>query len=182
MATKNETTVEIAESEIIFRRTINAPRELVFDAFTLPEHLEQWFGPHGFTTTAETDPKPQGKYRIIMHGTDALPAQFRGDYPMHGEYLEFDRPKKIVYTNNLDEHSEEWKAMLREKCKSLLDNDVLISVATVTFEDNGDKTLVTLRSTFASNNIRDGYIEQGMNQGWAQSFDRLEEYVERVPA
>ncbi len=182
MAQKNKMTVELAENEVIFRRMINAPRELVFDAFTKKEHLEQWFGPNGFETTAETDPREGGAFRIVMHATDALPPEFQGDYPMFGMYEEFTRPEKLVFTNDLSDHSEEWKARLREKCRSLIDRDVLHSVATVTFEDKGDKTLVTLRSRYVSNNIRDGYIEQGMNQGWSQSFDRLEEYVERVPA
>ena len=182
MAAKNNMTVELAEKEVIMQRMINAPRELVFDAFTKPEHLTQWFGPNGFETTAETDPREGGAFRIVMHATDALPAEFQGDYPMFGIYKEFKRPEKLVYTNDLSEHSEAWKARLRELCKSLMDRDVLRSVATITFEDKGGKTLVTLRTTFVSNNIRDGFIKTGMNQGWSESFDRLEQYLERVPA
>ena len=119
------------QDAVVVTRTIDAPRELVFDAFTKKEHLEKWFGPHGFRTTAETDPSKGGKYRITMHGTDALPAEFRGDYPMHGEYLEFDRPNKVVFTNNLDEHSEEWKKELMQKCGTT-SPEALNSVATVT--------------------------------------------------
>ena len=158
-------------------RTIHAPRELVFDAFTQKEHLEQWFGPHGFRTTAETEPRTGGAFRIVMHATDALPPEFAGDYPMSGVYKEFKRPEKLVFTNNIIEHSEEWKANLRARCKSDNDQDVFTSTATLTFEDKGGKTLVTLRSTFVSDNIRDGYIETGMNQGWAESFDRLDAHV-----
>lgn len=170
-------TVEIAENEVIMTRTFDAPWELVFDAFTQKEHLEQWFGPHGFRTTAETDPRLGGAFRITMHATDALPPEFQGDYPMFGIYTEFKRPEKLVFNNDLSEHSEEWKANLRKRCKSDNDNEVFRGIVTLTFEDKGGKTLVTLRSTFASDNIRDGYVETGMNQGWSESFDRLEAYL-----
>ena len=174
----NAMQVELADKEVIMRRVINAPPELVFDAFTKAEHLEIWFGPHGFETTARTDPRPGGELRIVMHATDALPPEFRGDYPMSGTYREVLRPSKLVFTNELNEHSEEWKAQLKEKCGTQSD-DALKSTATVTFEDLGGKTLVTLRSAFASNAIRDGYIKQGMNEGWGQSFERLESHVSK---
>lgn len=180
MTEKNKMTVEVAENEVIMRRIINAPRELVFDAFTKPEHLTKWYGPHGFDTTAETDPRPGGAFRIVMHATDALPPEFRGDYPMFGMYREFKRPEKLVYTNNLSEHSEEWKEKLRSLCKTDNDGEILVNLATVTFEDQGGKTLVTLRSRFSSNNVRDGYVEMGMNQGWEQCFERLESHLKEI--
>ncbi|HWF45170.1 MAG TPA: SRPBCC domain-containing protein [Candidatus Kapabacteria bacterium] len=181
MTTKNEMTVEVIDNEVIVRRLIHAPRELVFDAFTKAEHLSQWFGPHGFETTAETDPREGGAFRIVMHATDALPAEFQGDYPNSGVYKEFKRPEKLVFTSDLSEHSETWKARLRERYEGVTDRGLFQSVATVTFEEKGGKTLVTVRSRFASNNIRDAYVETGMNQGWSECFDRLGEYLERVP-
>jgi len=178
MEKKPDFTVTTEPNEVIMTRTIDAPRELVFDAFTRPEHLAEWFGQHGFRITAETDPRKGGKYRITMHGTDALPEQFRGDYPMHGEYLEFLRPEKLVFTNNLDEHSEEWKKELMQKCGTT-SPEALNSVATVTFEEAGGKTKVTLRSTFKSDAIRDGYVKTGMNEGWGQSFERLDAHMQK---
>src|ERR1700685_1536463 len=107
MATKNDSTVSMAPHEVIIIRTINAPRELVFDAFTKKEHLEKWFGPHGFRVTAETEPRVGGKYHIIMPGTNALPEPFAtGDYPMKGEYTEFVRPERIAYTADLSGHPQ----------------------------------------------------------------------------
>ncbi|GEM_PF-614346 len=182
MATKNQMTVEVVDNEVILRRMINAPRELVFDAFTQAEHISEWFGPHGMETTAETDPREGGSFRIVMHATDALPLEFQGDYPMFGTYLEFKRPEKLVWTSDLSEHSESWKSRMRERCKSSMDSEVFRAIATLTLDDVNGKTFVTLRSTFVSNPIRDGYVETGMNQGWSESFDRLERYLERVPA
>ena len=74
MAAKNETALEVRGHEAILTRIINAPRELVFEAWTKAEHLSQWFGPHGFTTTAESDgfsaasDKPDGKNRQCSQG------------------------------------------------------------------------------------------------------------------
>ncbi len=179
VAEKNEMTVELKDKEVVMQRVINAPRELVFDAFTKAEHLTKWFGPHGFETTATTDPRQGGAFRIVMHATDSLPPEFQGDYPMSGIYIEFDRPKKLVYTNDLSDHSEKWKEELNVKCGTQSD-EALKSLATITFEDVGGKTRVTLRSSFASNAIRDGYVKQGMNQGWSETFDRLESFVART--
>jgi uncharacterized protein YndB with AHSA1/START domain len=179
MATTSDFHVTTGPSEVIMTRTIDAPRELVFDAFTKAEHLAKWFGPHGFRTTAESDPKPHGKFRVTMHGTDALPEQFRGDYPVFGEYIEFVRPTKLVYTSHLDDHSEEWKAQLK-KDAGIESDEVLRSTATVTFDDASGKTKVTLRATFASNAIRDGYVKTGMNEGWGQMFERLETHMRDI--
>ncbi|MDP4198095.1 MAG: SRPBCC domain-containing protein [Bacteroidota bacterium] len=179
MATQSDFTVTTAPKEVIMTRTFDAPLELVFDAFTLKEHIEKWFGPHGFETTAESDPRPGGAFRIVMHATDALPPEFAGDYPMRGVYKEFVRPERIVWESSLVEHSEEWKAQLKAHCHTKSD-DVFSAMATITFEDLGGKTKLTIRSTFASDAIRNGYVETGMNQGWSESLDRLDVLVQRT--
>src|ERR1019366_4211753 len=107
MATKSDFTITTAPNEVIMTRTINAPRELVFDAYTKAEHLAKWFGPHGFRITAESDLRIGGKYHITMHGTDALPEPYASEqYPMSGEYLEVKRPERLVYTADLHAHPE----------------------------------------------------------------------------
>jgi len=173
---QNKMTIEIADREVIMTRVVNAPRELVFEVWTNAEHLSRWFAPQGFETTAETDPRPGGAFRIVMHATEALPPEFAGDYPMKGIYQEFVPPERIVFTSDLSEHSEKWKEQLFEHCGTRGD-DALLSVATVTFDDLGGKTKITVRSRFASNAIRDGYVKTGMNEGWEQTFDRLASLV-----
>jgi uncharacterized protein YndB with AHSA1/START domain len=81
MANKNEMVTDTSDREIITRRLLNAPRELVFEAFTQPEHLAKWWGPNGFTiTTHEMEVKPGSAWRFMMHGPDGV-----------------DYPNKIVY-------------------------------------------------------------------------------------
>jgi len=70
---KNESPT--ADREITATRIFNAPRELVFDLWTTPEHLGQWWGPRGFTTTTHAmDMRPGGEWRFVMHGPDGRDA------------------------------------------------------------------------------------------------------------
>jgi uncharacterized protein YndB with AHSA1/START domain len=178
MATKNDSTVSTAPREVIITRTINAPRELVFDAFTKKEHLEKWFGPRGFRVTAETEPRVGGKYHIIMHGTNELPEPFSsGDYPMKGEYTEFIRPERIAYTADLSGHPQSWKDMLMSSIPNAEKENYLTGFVTITFDDLGGKTKLSVRSRFDSDAVRDGYVKFQMTEGWELSFQKLEEYL-----
>ncbi len=178
MATKNESVVETAPREVIITRTINAPRELVFDAFTKKEHLEKWFGPRGFRVTAETEPRVGGKYHIVMHGTNELPEPFwGGDYPMKGEYTEFIRPERIAYTADLSGHPQSWKDMLMSSIPNAEKENYLSGFVTITFEDLGSKTKLSVCSRFDSDAVRDGYMKFQMAEGWELSFQKLEEYL-----
>ena len=169
--------VETAPREVILSRTIAAPRELVFDAFTKAEHLSKWFGPHHFTATAETDPRPGGKYRLTMHGPDGGPPEMKGPFPMIGEYREFVRPERLVYTHDLVEHPDSWKEWLKNSMAENGDANPLFSVVTVTFENVEGNTKLTIRTRFESDAIRDGYVKMQMNEGWGQSLEKLETLV-----
>jgi len=176
MAKENKSIVETAPREVIITRIINAPRELVFDAFTKAEHLKNWFGPHFCTITAETDPRVGGKYRITMHGKAGMPEAFASkDYPMKGEYTEFVRPERIAYTADLSEHPQHWKDMVIANMGNAENEDYLHSRTSVNFENQDGKTKLTIRVSFASDKVRDGY--DGMAEGWEQSFEKLEKYL-----
>ena len=178
MATKNDSTVSTAPREVIITRTINAPRELVFDAFTKKEHLEKWFGPRGFRVTADTEPRVGGKYHIVMHGTNELPEPFwGGDYPMKGQYTEFVRPERIAYTADLSGHPQSWKDMLTSSIPNAEKENYLTGFVTITFDDLGSKTKLAIRSRFDSDAVRDGYVKFQMAEGWELSFQKLEEYL-----
>ena len=177
MAEKNEMTLTLAPREVIMTRIINAPRELVFEAWTEAKHLEKWFGPRIFRSEAESDPRPGGAYRIAMIGTDAAPAEYKGPYPMKGIYKEFIKPKKLVYTQDLTDHPQDWKDLLQGKIKNYSGQDFLNSVTTVTFDDAGGKTKVTITNAFDTDSVRDAFIEMGMREGWAESLDKLEEML-----
>src|SRR5690606_5803392 len=85
------------EREIVLTRVIDAPRELVFEAWTKPEHVSQWFGPKGFvTTTHEMDFRVGGRWRFDMRGPDGTV------YDNRVVYLEIDPPRRIVFDHGQD--------------------------------------------------------------------------------
>jgi len=83
---------ENADREIVSTRVFNVSRELMWRAWTDPQHLAQWFGPNGFRNTFhEFDPKPGGHWRFVMHGPDGT------DYRNHSVFLEVAKPERIIY-------------------------------------------------------------------------------------
>jgi len=167
--------VKTNESEYAITRVFDAPRELVFRAWTEPKHLPQWWGPRGFTTTIEKmDLHPGGNYRITMHGPD-------GDvYPMTGRFEEIARPERLVMTMDLSEHPGWWHDMIMPGRAKDERNPVGEIVTTVTFEERGGKTEVTVRMRFASPEIRHSMVNHGMHEGWSQSFDKLAEDLAKI--
>ena len=113
---------------IIATRVFNAPRELVFDAWTDQKHLAQWWGPDGFsTTTRSIDIRAGGVWRFVMHGPDGR------DYENRITYVEVMKPKRLVYRHGGGEDVE----------------PVQFEVE-VTFEDLGEQTKLTMRMVFPS--------------------------------
>src|SRR5262245_13248260 len=118
----NATTVD---REIVLSRLFNAPRELVWSVWTDPNHVSKWWGPRGFTTTTESmDVRPGGMWLYTMHGPDGT------KYPNKIFYREIVEPERIVYDHGGGEGD-------------LADAEF---VATTTFEAQGGKTKVTMRS------------------------------------
>jgi uncharacterized protein YndB with AHSA1/START domain len=141
---------------LIATRIYAAPRDLVFAAWTDPEHLAQWWGPNGFTTTTSTfEMRPGGVWRFVMHGPDGR------DYQNRITYDEVIPPERIVYRHGGDE-----------------DGKPVQFHVTVTFEDLGDRTRLTLHSVFPSAEERDRVVrEYGADRGAVQTLDRLEQYL-----
>ena len=157
MSSANHTAVaEPGKQEIVITREIAAPRELVFDAWTDPKHVGHWWGPNGFTTTThEMDVRPGGVWRFIMHGPDGV------DYPNRIVYQEVVRPERLVYVHGGDNSAEPPDFH-----------------TTVTFEERGGRTTVTMRAMFRSVADRDRVIrEHGALEGGQQTLGRLEEYL-----
>jgi uncharacterized protein YndB with AHSA1/START domain len=99
------------------------------------------------------------------------------EYPLKGVYRELVPPERIVYTNDLSEHPEEWHDWIdpaRDKSKG---RPKLEPVTTVTFEEHDGKTRLTVRMRFATKELRDRFVAVGMNEGWTQSFERLGELL-----
>jgi uncharacterized protein YndB with AHSA1/START domain len=146
-----------AGREIVISRVLNAPRELVFSAWTDPDHVGIWWGPRGFsTTTHEMDVKPGGVWRFTMHH-----AEF-GNFENRIVYVELAEPERIVYDHGDGEGKEQFRS-------------------TVTFEAQDGKTLLTMRMLFPSVEERDRVVrEYGAIEGGNQTVDRLEEYLESL--
>ncbi len=137
------------ERELLFTRVFDAPRELVFDVWTDPKHIEHWWGPIGFRTESiAMDVRPGGEWTLVMHGPDGT------DYNNTIRYLEVVRPERLVY-----KHGELFQS-------------------TVTFEDVGGKTKLTMRMLFESGAQRDETISKNhADEGGVQTLGRLAEYL-----
>jgi uncharacterized protein YndB with AHSA1/START domain len=160
MVTNEPTGTQTADREIVTTRTFEAPRDLVFKMWTDRRHIEQWWGPNGFTTTIqEMDVRPGGMWRFVMHGPDGT------DYQNRITYEEVVEPERLVYAHGDDNEPEQFRGI-------------------VTFEDEEGKTRLTLRTIFASAEERDRVVrEVGAIDGAKQTLGRLAEYLasQRTP-
>ena len=156
MNKRNSVATSTADREIIATRVFDAPRELVFKAWTHPEHIGEWWGPRGFTTTTdEMDAKPGGVWRFVMHGPDGR------DYKNKIVYIEVARPERLVYQHGGDDDVEPVNFQV-----------------TVTFAEQGGKTRLTVRMVFPSAEERDRVVkEYGAEEGLKQTLERLEEHL-----
>jgi len=143
------------DREIVMTRVFDAPRAVVFEMWTDPKHLVQWWGPRGFTTTIqEMDVRPGGHWRKIMHGPDGA------NYPNHSVFLEVVKPERLVFTHG--GRKEGGPSVEFEQ--------------TVTFEDLDVKTRVTMRLLFPSAEERERVVRQfNAIEGGNQTLDRLGE-------
>ena len=144
--------------ELTLMRTFDAPRELVFKAWTDPSVLAKWWGPNGFTTPiCQVDPRPGGKLYIVMHGPKN--SDFDIDLPTIGVFQEFDPPRRFVFSNT---------AMEDEK-----GNPQLETLCTVTFVETGGKTEMTLHILLVKATPIAAGAWAGAEMGWSQSLDKL---------
>jgi uncharacterized protein YndB with AHSA1/START domain len=154
MAASNESSSD--DRELVTTRLFDAPRELVFDTWTDIEHIGHWWGPRGFTTTTHSiDLRPGGVWRFTMHGPDGT------DYPNRVIYEEIARPERLVYRHDAGE-----------------DGDPRQFQTTVTFEEQGAQTMLTLRTRFATAEVKRQVVEEvGAIEGAKQTLDRFGEYL-----
>jgi uncharacterized protein YndB with AHSA1/START domain len=145
-----------AARTIVTTRVFDAPRELVFAAWTDPKHLVHWWGPDGFTTTIRSiDVRVGGVWRFVMHGPDGR------DYENRITYQEIVRPERLVYSHGGGEAVE-----------------TVAFQTTVTFEDVGGKTRLTMRALFPSAAERDRVArEHGAVEGAKQHLEHLAEHL-----
>ena len=146
-----------SDREIVMTRVFDAPRPLVFDAHTKPEHLVHWWGRRGFTLpVCEVDLRQGGAYRFVQRGPDGQ------EYAFRGEYREILPPERLVYTFRFEGMPGH------------------VALETLTFGEEGDKTKLTSTSLFQTVEDRDGMLQSGMEAGANETMDRLAEYLREM--
>jgi uncharacterized protein YndB with AHSA1/START domain len=144
------------DREIVMTRVFDAPRRLVFDAFTKPELVKRWLlGPPGWTMpVCEIDLKVGGTYRYVWRKSDGH------EMGMGGVYREIAAPERLVATERFDEAWYPGEA-----------------VGTLVLSEQGGTTTITQTMLYQSREARDAVLKSGMEQGVAQSYDRLAELL-----
>jgi uncharacterized protein YndB with AHSA1/START domain len=149
-----------AEREIRVERVFDAPRDVVFATYTNPDLISEWWGPRGTTTIVDKmDARSGGDWRFVMKGPDGSESGFRG------AYREVTPPERIVQTF-------EWEPMAGR-----------VSLETATFEeleDDPGRTKVTVVSIFHTTEERDSMLASGMEGGLNETYQRLDEVLERL--
>ncbi len=150
-----------ASPALVITRVFDAPRELVFKAWTDPKQVAQWWGPNGFTNpVCELDGRPGGAIRIDMRGPDGV------IYPMKGVFHEIVEPERLVFTSSALEDEE--------------GNPQLAVLTTVTFAEHNGKTKLTLQAVVVKSGPAAAGALAGMEQGWRESLDRLAAHLGKV--
>jgi uncharacterized protein YndB with AHSA1/START domain len=149
-----------SDRELAMTRVFDAPRSMVFDAWTRPELLKRWLGVFGGWTFAvcEVDLRVGGKYRFVWRGKDG------NEMGMGGLYREIVRPERIVCTEKFDDPWYEGDA-----------------IDTTTFVERAGKTTMTTTVLYASKEIRDAVLKSPMESGVAKSYDKLAEVLAATP-
>ncbi len=163
MVEQTKTTSKLSlpsDREIVGSRIMDAPPELVFKAYTDPELIPRWWGPRRYTTTVDKmDVRPGGVWRFVHRAPDG------GVYAFNGVFREIAPPTRLVYTFNYE------GAPGHE------------AVETVTFEEaEGGKTKMTDHMLFETREERDGMLNSGMEEGAAETIDRLAELLKELQA
>ena len=146
-----------SEQELVFTRVFDAPRKLVFKAWSDPKCVAVWWGPRHFTNpVCELDARPGGAIRIHMRAPDGTV------YPMTGRFQEVVEPERIVFTS----------AALDDK-----GNPMFEVLTAVTFAEQGGQTKQTMRACVIKMTPQAAPYLAGMEQGWTESLERLTGYV-----
>lgn len=149
-------TSRVEDLSLVVERVFQAPRELVWDAWTNPEHVSRWWGASGPLAVCEIDLRVGGDYRYVQRGEDGT------EYPFIGKYREIVKPERLVYTQIFD----------------VVPYNVHESVTYDRFETvEGGKTKLVSRTEFATAEALEGSIAAGMETGAIASMERFADYL-----
>lgn len=143
-----------SEREIVITRVVDAPRRLVFDAFTNPARVPKWLtGPEGITMpVCEIDLRPGGRWRYVYRMADG------GEMTLQGTFREVVPPERVV-------HTETWGPEWPE------------TVNTLVLTETGGQTAISITLLYPSREARDAALQSGMKDGMEQGFARLDELL-----
>jgi uncharacterized protein YndB with AHSA1/START domain len=157
----------ITEKELVIKRVFDAPRDLLWNAWTDPDHLMRWWGPKNFTAPAcKIDLRVGGKYLNCMRG--AGPDGVVRDFWTTGVYREIVPMERIVYT---DSFADQNGNVVPASYYNMSGDWPLELMVMVTFDERGGKTVMTLRHE----GIPEGHMKEECEAGWNESFDKLDE-------
>jgi uncharacterized protein YndB with AHSA1/START domain len=149
------TVTTLSDQEIRMTRLFDAPRHLVFEAMTKPQHVKRWWGCLGkgySVPVCEIDLRPGGAWRFVSRHPN-------GEAAFHGEYQEITPPSRLVFTEIFEDFPD------------------AVSVVTTELADEGGKTRMTATVRYPSKDVLDMVIASGMSTGAGISYDRLEDLV-----
>lgn len=153
---KNTGTLKVtlpSDNEIVLTRVFDAPRQLVYDAFSKPELLKRWFGPRGWwLSVCEVDLRVGGGFRFVLRGPEGQ------EMGMRGVYRELAPPERSVHMESFDDFPGE-------------------SQVTAVFTEQDGKTTLTATVSYPSKEVRDIVLQTGMEHGAAESYDKLAELL-----
>ena len=144
-----------SDTEIQLSRLFDAPRRLVFEAMTTPEHVKEWWGRLGdgySVPVCEIDLRVGGTWRFVNNHP-------KGEAAFHGEYLEITPHSRLAFTEIFEEFPDS------------------VSVVSTDLKEEGDKTRIFVTCRYESQAVRDMVKSSGMEKGAAISYDRLEDLV-----
>jgi uncharacterized protein YndB with AHSA1/START domain len=147
-----------SDREIVLTRLFDAPRRLVFEAMSKPEHIRRWWGildDRHSVTTCEIDLRVGGRWRFVGRGP-------QGEYAFHGAYREIAAPERVVFTEIFEPFPD------------------VESIVTSVLTEEGDKTRLTVTALYPSLEVRDSVLKSGMARGASISYDRLEDLVKEL--
>ncbi len=160
---KNTGTLQVTthgDREIVMTRVFDAPRHLVYDAFTKPELLKRWFGPRDWSlVVCDVDLRVGGSFRFVLNGPGGVQMGIRG------VYREITPPERSVHLESFDDYPGE-------------------AIVTTVLTENAGRTTLTATVHYDSREIRDAVVKSGMEHGAAESYDKLAELLagEAIPA
>lgn len=154
------TSIVAEGTDITMERVFDAPRELVWAAMTTPEHIHNWWGPHGnYAEVQEMDVRPGGKWRIG-------PPKGSEGVAFFGEFLEVVAPERFVRTSSPDMPG--------------MDGDGPPAVETITLAEVGGKTKMVYLGRFPAEEVLEFALAQGMTKGILEQFDRLADLLGQI--